>query len=71
MGLYKPASQRDEGLKIAMVRILAQAKRSPITVRYHGVDNNSSWLWSITNELGETLALQGAEEQVCLSMANW
>jgi len=69
--IYIPASVRDQKRKIAMVKLLAQAKRSPITIHFHGTTPNNEGLWSITNEKGETLALQGTEEQVCQSLANW
>lgn len=69
MALYE-SNTRDEELRVAMVRILAQAKRSPVTVRYHGLSIGNEWLWSVANELGETLAPQGTEEQVCRCMAN-
>jgi len=51
----------NERRQIAWVRLLAKAKQSPVTIRYHGLSQDSQWLWSITNEQGETLALQGDE----------
>jgi len=54
-----PTNRLAKDRAIAWVRLLAQARRSPVTVTYNGDANG--WLWTITNERGETLALQGDE----------
>jgi hypothetical protein len=59
----------DKQARVAWVRTLAQSKRSPVTIRFHGVNDKGIWLWSITNELGETLALQGDQDSIEFQMA--
>ena len=50
----------------AWVRLLAQAKISPVVICFRG--NKDKWLWQVTNEQGEILANQGDEFQVITSM---
>ena len=50
---------------IAWVMLLAQAKKSPVTIRFTG--DNEKWLWQIDTE-EEFLALQGTELQVLESI---
>jgi len=52
---------------IAWVRLLANAKKEPITITYCGKSKDGLWLWEV-RQGDKYLALQGTEFQIIESL---